>query len=165
MAKSNKKELKKLPPLTLSLIIISFSLILSCAIFLIFPQYQNFKTVMSERVSKTILLEKQKKIFPIYARAASVADQSFNPTLPLSDRIALDRSQISNMQAESTIYGPYDASRQGETPTTTPTTATTLLSRWRSCWWAWARGGGRDPITPITTTHHHRVHLTQPRSY
>lgn len=67
-----KTELKKLPPLTLSLIIASFILVALCILGLILPQYNAIKAAKNERISKMLVLEEQKKIIPTLCTGRSV---------------------------------------------------------------------------------------------
>lgn len=107
MTETNEKnELKKLPSLTLSLIVVSFLLILLFILGLIFPQYKNIEAIKNERISKVLILEEQKKTFPIYAQADALEKISFDPKLPFPERKALDRDQISSL---STVFGDIAA--------------------------------------------------------
>jgi hypothetical protein len=96
------KELKKLPPLTLSLIIASFVLVFAIAVGLLYPQYQRIQKAKEIRVSKTILLEEQKRIFPIYAEAETIASVKFEPSLPITVRAGIHRDKISTL---SEVFG------------------------------------------------------------
>lgn len=96
-----KNQLKKLPHLTLSLIIISFLLVFLAIIVLLFPEYKNIQTAKKDRISKMLTLEEQKKIFPLYAQADALAKIDFNPKLPFSERIPLGRDQVFSL---STVF-------------------------------------------------------------
>jgi len=92
-----KTELKKLPPLTLSLIIASFILVALCILGLILPQYNAIKDAKNERISKMLVLEEQKKLFPLYAQAEALEKVRFSPQLPLVERKPLARDRISSL--------------------------------------------------------------------
>ena len=66
---SEKTQLNKLPPFTLALVIISFLLVAGFAGGILWPKYNRVQSVKEERISKKIILEEQKKLFPIYAQA------------------------------------------------------------------------------------------------
>ncbi|MBU1342857.1 MAG: hypothetical protein KKE44_05760 [Proteobacteria bacterium] len=92
-----KKELKKLPTKTLSLIIVSFLLVAVFIFAILFPQYNHIQTAKNDRISKALLLEEQKKLFPLYAQAEALAKIEFNPKLPFQEKKALDRDKISTL--------------------------------------------------------------------
>lgn len=106
-----KTELKKLPPLTLTLIIGSFVLVLLFILGLLFPQYKNIETAKNERISKMLILEEQKKLFPLYAQADALEKIEFDPHLPFVERKALDRDQISGL---STVFQNIAVTHQME---------------------------------------------------
>jgi hypothetical protein len=94
-----KTELKKLPPLTLSLIIISFVLVVLFVLGLILPQHKAVENAKNERIAKMLTLEEQKKLFPLYARADALEKVQFEPRLPLVERKPLSREQISSLSS------------------------------------------------------------------
>lgn len=96
-----KNELKKLPPVTLSLIIISFLLVIIFILGVLFPAYKGIEIAKNERISKMLLLEEQKKLFPLYAQADALEKLAFNPRLPFVEKKALARDQISSL---STVF-------------------------------------------------------------
>ena len=98
---SEKTQLNKLPPFTLALVIISFLLVAGFAGGILWPKYNRVQSVKEERIAKKIVLEEQKKLFPIYAQALGLAKKEFNPKLPLVERKPLDRNKIADL---STIF-------------------------------------------------------------
>ncbi len=97
MADIDKKEQKKLPPLTLAMVIACFVLVGLFILGVIFPKYQQVKRAKEALISKSILLEEQKKLFPVYARADALARVTFEPTLPFPERTPLEREKISKL--------------------------------------------------------------------
>ena len=98
-APDDKKELNKLPPATLSLVVLVFLLILLTLIGLVFPQYRGIETARNEKITRTLLLEEQKQLFPLYAQAEALEKVAFEPRLPLSERKPLDRDRIFSLSA------------------------------------------------------------------
>jgi hypothetical protein len=92
---NKNKALNKLPPSTQLLVIASILVVLIFIAVILFPQYKNIERAKEERIAKTILLEEQKKLFPIFAQADSLADIQFEPKLPSGEKNALDRDKIS----------------------------------------------------------------------
>jgi hypothetical protein len=99
MEMDEKTELKKLPPLTLSLIIISFVLVVLFLLGLILPQYKALEAAKNERIAKMVTLEEQKKLFPLYAQAEAYEKTAFTPRLPLVERRPLARDRISDLSS------------------------------------------------------------------
>jgi len=97
MAELEKTELKKLPPLTLALIITSFVLVVLFVFGILFPQYRQIETAKNDRISKAILLEEQKRLFPLFAQADALARLPFDPKLPFQERKPLDRNKITTL--------------------------------------------------------------------
>lgn len=94
---SEKEQLNKLPPFTLALVIISFLLVAGFAGGILWPKYNRVQSVKEERIAKKIVLEEQKKLFPLYAKALGLAQKEFKPRLPLVARKPLDRDKISTL--------------------------------------------------------------------
>lgn len=94
-----KTELKKLPPLTLSLIIITFVLLLIAVFGFVFPQYKGIGAAKADRIEKETLLEEQKQLFPIYAQALALEKTAFEPKLPFVERSPLDRDRIFSLSS------------------------------------------------------------------
>lgn len=101
MATDEKNNLKTLPILTLLLIVIFFVLVLFSIIGILFPQYRNIENAKNDRISKMLILEEQKKIFPLFAQADALARINFDPKLPFSERKPLGRDQIFSL---STVF-------------------------------------------------------------
>ncbi|MCP3941896.1 MAG: hypothetical protein GY710_10485 [Desulfobacteraceae bacterium] len=100
--KDQKKELKKLPPLTLALVIGSFVVVAAFIMGIVFPQYQRVEKVKDLSLSKTFLLEEQKKLFPLYAKASALSEVKFDPALPFRERKAISRDKIYTL---SKVFG------------------------------------------------------------
>jgi len=92
-----KKRMGRLPPLTLALVVISFVLVFTCIAGLLFPQHQRIEAAKKDRAAKTLLLEEQQKLFPLFARAEALEKIAFEPVLPLVERKPLDREQIGGL--------------------------------------------------------------------
>jgi len=99
---------KKLKPITLGLIVIFLALIVLSLVLGILPQYfatqrlnQNIDVLTIDleplRSFSYLDLERQKKIFPIHAKAIQINQFDFLPKLPFPERNALDRHRISQL--------------------------------------------------------------------
>ncbi len=82
MAENDKDKLNKLSSFTLCLIIGSVVLVLAFALGLLYPQYRRITQIKTDRIEKTIRLEEQKRLFPIYVKAEMIASEKFDPMLP-----------------------------------------------------------------------------------
>ena len=112
MAETDEKtELKNLPPLTLSLIVITFVLVLLAAFGFVLPQYISIGKAEADRIAKETVLEEQKQLFPLYAQALALEKTTFEPKLPFVERAPLDRDQISSL---STIFQDIAAAHNME---------------------------------------------------
>ncbi len=101
MADQDKEKLKKISPLTLGLIVGSVVLVMAVSLGFLYPQYRRIQMVQKDRIDKTIRLEEQKRLYPIYARADRLAKKEFEPNLPFPNRTAMPRDQISVL---STVF-------------------------------------------------------------
>lgn len=109
MDRSGKdRQLKKLPPMTLFVVVLSFVLVFLAIIGLLFPQQKRIQAAEQDRTDKTLRLEEQKKLFPLYAQAEALEKIPFNPELPLVERTPLDRDQIATL---STTFSDIARSR------------------------------------------------------
>ncbi len=88
---------KKLKPITLGLIVIFLALIVLSLVLGILPQYFATQRLNQNIDVLTIDLERQKKIFPIHAKAIQINQFDFLPKLPFPERNALDRHRISQL--------------------------------------------------------------------
>lgn len=89
-----KKQMGRLPPLTLALVVISFVLVFLCIAGVLYPKYKRIEAAKKDHAEKTLRLEEQKKLFPLFARAEALENIPFEPSLPLVERQPLDREQI-----------------------------------------------------------------------
>ena len=89
---------KHLPPLTLGLIITGVALVAVAVAGFVWPQYRAMASSRQTQIDKTIILETQKALFPVYAKAKGLADFPFDPRLPLPQRSPLDRSKITHLR-------------------------------------------------------------------
>jgi len=94
---SVKAQLNNLPPFTLALVIISFFLVAGFVAGILWPKYNKVQKTKEERIAKEITLEEQKKLFPLYAQALSLAKKEFKPKLPFIERKPLDRNKIATL--------------------------------------------------------------------
>ncbi|WDP90795.1 MAG: hypothetical protein HUN04_14255 [Desulfobacter sp.] len=101
MADKDKDKLKKISPLTLGLIVGSAVAVAAVALGVLYPQYRRIQLVKKDRVEKTIRLEEQKRLFPIYAQADRLANREFEPQLPCPEREAMPRNEITTL---STVF-------------------------------------------------------------
>lgn len=85
---------KKLSSVTTGIIITGIVLILSISLGIILPQFLRVKNLKKTLTEKTITLENQKALFPIYAQANRITDQKFETRLPLVERKPLKRDKI-----------------------------------------------------------------------
>jgi len=92
-----KKQMQKVPPSTLALLIVSFCLVTVFAIGILVPKYNKVQKIKEERIAKKITLEEQKKIFPLYAQAKGLAKKEFKPKLPFVERKPLERNKIADL--------------------------------------------------------------------
>ncbi|MBI9089046.1 MAG: hypothetical protein JEZ12_07510 [Desulfobacterium sp.] len=96
-----KKVSNKLPPLTLFLIVLSAVLVVGVALVVLFPQYRENQQIKQARVSAAIELEKQKKLYPMFAQAQALATMAFDPELPRVEKVPLARDKIATL---STVF-------------------------------------------------------------
>ncbi len=88
---------KHLPPLTLGLIITSVALVAVAVAGFVWPQYRAMAASKQARMDKTVVLETQKRLYPVYAKAKGLADFPFDPRLPVPERSPLDRREITHL--------------------------------------------------------------------
>jgi len=94
MAETDKEKLNKLSPVSLGLIIGSAVLIMAFILGILYPQYRRINRIKDDRVNKTIRLEEQKRLFPIYAQAEVLAAGKFEPVLPMPERHPISRNEV-----------------------------------------------------------------------
>jgi len=97
MADRKKKETEKTSPLTLGLAAGCFVVILAVSLGLLYPKFNNIQKVKADRLAKAIRLEAQKRFYPVYAQACSLADTEFDNSLPLPERKAIPRNEVSGL--------------------------------------------------------------------
>ena len=91
------KEMSKLSSTTLGLIIGVAVVISAVALGLLYPKHMNIQAERKLWVEKTVRLEEQKRFFPIYAKAQSLADEPFENKLPFPERKAISRDQVTTL--------------------------------------------------------------------
>lgn len=98
MTKDNeKKELNKVPRLTLGLISAWFILVVLVGLGIVLPGYKRMQTAKHQRIAKMLILEKQKKTYPLYAQVTALGNFRFEPQLPMVERTPLSRDKISSL--------------------------------------------------------------------
>lgn len=60
-------------------------------------QFKNIQNIKADWLVKTIRLEEQKRFYPIYAQACALADTQFDNALPLPERKAISRDEVSGL--------------------------------------------------------------------
>ncbi|WP_321495002.1 hypothetical protein [uncultured Desulfobacter sp.] len=97
MAKKEKKNTGKLSSTTFSLIVICIVGVLAVALGLLYPKVKNIQNIKADWLANTIRLEEQKRFYPAYAQACNLADTQFANLLPLPERKAIAREEISGL--------------------------------------------------------------------
>ena len=92
-----KTRMKKLPPMTLGLVVICFVIVFAGIIGLIIPAYKSIGAAEKQQAIKRMQLEEQKQIYPLFAKAEALENISFEPVLPLVERTPLPRNQIASL--------------------------------------------------------------------
>lgn len=85
---------RKLPRFTLGLIFTGTLLVVLVLAGLLWPQYNRMTQSGKKRTTAALELERQKALFPIFARAKVIADTPFVPQLPTPERNPLERKAI-----------------------------------------------------------------------
>lgn len=99
------KASKNLPMTTLVMIISSAVLFTGVVIFILFPQNKKTAVIKDEKRSATIALDRQKRLYPLFLQAKAAATMEFEPQIPLSERIPLDRGKIDTLTDIFTSIG------------------------------------------------------------
>ena len=97
MAKKEKKETAKISSKTLGLIVGCVVVILAVALGILYPKFKGLQAVKADWLDKTIRLEEQKRFYPVFAQACSLADTKFDASLPLPERKAIPRDAVSGL--------------------------------------------------------------------
>lgn len=97
MGKKEKKNTGKLSSRTFSLIVICIVGVLAVALGLLYPKFKNIQNIKADWLANTIRLEEQKRFYPVYAQACSLADTQFDNSLPLPERKAIARDEVSGL--------------------------------------------------------------------
>ncbi|WP_035235467.1 hypothetical protein [Desulfobacter vibrioformis] len=92
-----KKETEKISSTTLGLIVGCFVVILALALGLLYPKFKNIQAVKADWLAKAIRLEDQKQFYSVYAQACRLADTKFDNALPLPQRKAIPRDEVSGL--------------------------------------------------------------------
>ncbi|MGD9824946.1 hypothetical protein [Desulfobacter sp.] len=92
-----KKETEKISSTTLGLIVGCFVVILALALGLLYPKFKNLQKVKADLLAKTIRLEEQKQFYSVYAQACGLADTKVDTSLPLPERKAIPRDEVSGL--------------------------------------------------------------------
>jgi hypothetical protein len=94
---SEKKEMDRVPPLTLAILVSTVAIVAVFALFGLYPQYKGLKTLRAEREAAAWSLEEQKQLFPVHAVAVKAAEKEFRPGLEFPEREKLQRSRIAEL--------------------------------------------------------------------
>lgn len=97
MAKKERKETEKSFSTTLGLIVGCFVVIFAVSLGFLYPKFKSIQAVKADWLAKTIRLEEQKRFYTVYAQACSLADTKFDNSLPLPERKAIPRDDVSGL--------------------------------------------------------------------
>ena len=96
-AKREKKETEKIASTTLALTVGAIVLVVAAALGLLYPKFKSVQKIKADWLTKTIRLEEQKRYYPVFAQASRFAETKFDASLPLPERKAIPRDEVSNL--------------------------------------------------------------------
>lgn len=80
---------------------ISFSVVICLyALFLIYPSYRSVCRTRQAIVEQTVKLDRQKVLYPVFARAKTLDRIQFEHRLPFPDRVRVHRDAVSNLSGK-----------------------------------------------------------------
>jgi hypothetical protein len=96
---ADRKELDKVPPRTLLLIVGTTVVTAVFLLLLLYPQYRSMEALRVEKKKIAWSLEEQKQLFPIQALAITASQGDFEPGLTCPEREKFPRGKIQELSA------------------------------------------------------------------